>query len=89
MGVQVDEAGGQRLPLGVKGFRCQIIDFTYGDDPSVADADVALAGGRAGAVDDLGVADQQVEHVSLPTLWPPATRRPAAGGGTARRRCGG
>jgi hypothetical protein len=65
MRVQVDEARRQRLPLRINGFRGQVIDLTWwadGDDPPVADADVAMAGGRAGAVDDLGIADEQVEH---------------------------
>jgi hypothetical protein len=48
--------------LGVNGFRGQVIDVTDGDDPSVADPDVAVAGRGAGAVDDLGITDEQVEH---------------------------
>jgi hypothetical protein len=31
-------------------------------NPPVADADIAVACGRACAVDDLGITDQQVEH---------------------------
>ena len=65
VGVQVDEARRQRLPLGVNGFRGRVIDVTDGDDPPVADADVAVAGGHAGAVDDFGIADEQVEHEGL------------------------
>jgi hypothetical protein len=30
------------------------------DDPPVRDADVTVSGGSAGAVDDLGVANQQI-----------------------------
>ena len=67
VGVQVDEARGQRLALGVNGFGGEIIGFADRDDPAVGDTDVTVTGGRTGAVDDLRVADQQVEHVSQPS----------------------
>ena len=58
--VQVDEARRERLPLCVNGFRGLFVDVADGDDPPVTHADVAATGGRAGAVDDLSVADQQI-----------------------------
>jgi len=60
MRVQVDEARRQHLPSRVNGFGGRIADLADRDDPAVAHADVAAAGRRAGAVDDLGVADQQI-----------------------------
>ncbi len=79
VGVQVDEARRQRLPLRVNGFRGWLIDVADRDDPSVADADVAVTGGCAGAVDDLGVADQQVEHAKPPSRL--AASHPSSGSG--------
>ena len=86
--VQVDEARVRRLPLRVDGFRRLLVDVADRDDPPVAHAHVAMSGGCAGAVDDLGVSDEQIQHEQPPTRLP-ATRCPAAGGGTALRRCGG
>ena len=58
--VQVDEARRERLPLCVNGFRGLLVDVTDRDDPPVTHADVAVTGGRAGAVDDLSIADQEI-----------------------------
>ena len=65
VGVQVDETGRQRLSLSINGFRGHIINVANRHDPPVADTDVAAARGRACAVDDLGIADEQVEHEGL------------------------
>ncbi len=63
--VQIDEARRERLPLRVNGFRCLFVDVPNRDDAPVLDPNVAATDGRACAVDDLGVADQQVEHPNL------------------------
>ena len=67
MAVDVDKAGGDGLP-------CRVDDgpglcgrqIADGSDLPVCDADVRPAGGAAGAVDELSVFDQIVEHVSIP-----------------------
>jgi hypothetical protein len=63
--MQVDEARRQRLSLCVNGFRGLFVDVADRDDPPVTHAHTAMNGGCPGAVDYLGVADQQIEHCSL------------------------
>ena len=66
--VQVDKTRRQRLPLGINGFRSRVLDVTrWADrgDPPVADTDIAVAGRCACAVNDFGIADEQVEHEVL------------------------
>ena len=61
--VQVDEARRERLPFCVNGFRGLFVDFPFtadSDDSPVTHAHVAVTGGRAGAVDYLSVADQEI-----------------------------
>jgi hypothetical protein len=60
--VQVDESRRQRLSLRVNGFRRRFIDVADRDDPPVPYPHVATSGGRACAVDDLGVSDHQIQH---------------------------
>ena len=63
VGVDVDEAGGDEFAVGVDFFAAEVVDFA--DErrrrPSSM-ATSALAGGRAGAVDDESVADDEIVH---------------------------
>ncbi len=72
VGVHVDEAGGQHQALGVQlpagggplaaGRRGLLDD---GHDPPAVDHDVRPVGACAGAVDDVGVPDDQLVHARL------------------------
>jgi hypothetical protein len=60
--VDVDEAGGDGLAGSVDhGLAPLGLDRAEGDDAVAAQADIALEGGAAGAVDHLGVADDEVD----------------------------
>ena len=75
VGVQVDEAGCERLPFRINGFRGQVIHIADRDDQSVLHPDIAAPGGSAGAVDDLGIANQKIEHGGLLHVRQPPTVR--------------
>jgi hypothetical protein len=73
VGVQVDEARCERLSGRINGFRGLLVDITDGNDPPVAHADVAMSGGCACAVDDLGISDEYIQHCSLLCACQPLT----------------
>ena len=52
MRVRVDETGRDDEPVGVDRLRRFVVDLADLDDAAVTDADVGLARGRTGAVDD-------------------------------------
>ena len=60
--VDVDEARGDELALGVDFFAAGLLDVADDGDQSVVDGDVSGAGGRAAAVDEESVADDEIVH---------------------------
>ncbi len=65
MGVRVDEAGGDDVPVGVDLAPAPFVDRAHGDDASAHDGDVGHHGRRSGTVDDDPVPDDQIDrHVA-------------------------
>ena len=63
VGVDVDEAGDDDRALGVDDAPRRLVEAALGDDPPIADADVGAVAGKAAAVDDGAVLDEEVEHI--------------------------
>jgi hypothetical protein len=60
----VDKTGGHNCVMGVDRFsRCCIRQLTNGGDTPGADADVAGIPGGSGAVDDMSVANDDIERL--------------------------
>src|SRR5581483_8150333 len=60
--VRIDEPGRDGQAVSVDHLVRRIVEVTEGDDASVAHPDVGPARRRAGAVDDVAAADDEVEH---------------------------
>ncbi len=65
MRVRVDEAGRDDQAVGVDRLGGFLADLADLDDSAVTDADVGLARGRTGSVDDVATPDDGVEHDDL------------------------
>ncbi len=66
VGVDVDEAGGDQLPVGVDDLGGLALDGADGHDLAVLHRHVAPSGVGTGAVDDRPVPDDQVVHATSP-----------------------
>jgi hypothetical protein len=62
VGVDVDEARGHQLPLGVDLLATPCRDLPDRSDPAVLDGDVALPGLLSAAIDHRSTADHQIMH---------------------------
>ena len=66
VGVAIDKAGAGDVSGGVDGlFGGGGGEVANGGDATLLDGDVAFVGGLAGAVEELGVADQEIVHGGL------------------------
>ena len=79
VGVDVDEARRDEQAGGVDLLSAEVVDFSEGGDDAVVDGDVGLAGGRAGAVDDESVANDEIVHVRSFSAVVARRRRPRGG----------
>ena len=62
VGVDIDPAWGDEVSVGVDFAFAFLGDIADSGDFAVKDGDIAVEGGLAGAVDDFGVADNEVVH---------------------------
>ena len=70
MGVEIDDARRDDAPLDVEGRAGRPADRTDLDDGAVLDRDVGAVAGKAGAIDDHAVLDDQVVRHVLPSASP-------------------